>query len=152
MFKGHCKLIYDPVHPDAKRKGFQSSWLKADVSNSIRNYYSWWVAREARMIMNKPLWSSHITVIRGETPKRAEFWKKYEGKIIEFSYSIPICMSDKYCWLKVVAPELEAIRMELGLSRQPRVPFHLTIGNFKNVEPVKEKKVQWTQFPWEITK
>ena len=56
-----------------------------------------------------------------------------------------------YWWLKVTCPELSEIRQELGLSPYPKVDFHLTVGNVKNVsqESVKGWKLPAKTFPWE---
>ncbi len=147
MFKAKGKLIYDP-RTDASK--FKSWWAKVDVPSSIIRYYQYWVRRELGLKLNTPIWKSHITVLRGEAPKKEWLWKKYQGKEIEFSYSPDLRMSETYVWLPVYSPELEGIRAELGLRPQPRVNFHITVGNTKNLEKVTEEtKVPFRVFPWE---
>lgn len=76
----------------------------------------------------KPAWGAHITVIRGEKPADETVWGKYQGKFVSFLYSSNLCTDEKYWWLDVEAPFLLDIREECGLSRQPQIPLHLTLG------------------------
>ncbi len=146
MFKTFVTLHYDPKHDASK---FNSWWLKADFPRSIADYYRYWIKRELGMHLNTPLWKSHVTVIRGEEPRKPWNWKKHEGRKIEVSYSPEIKMSETYAWLAVESKELEAIRVELGLTPQPRVRFHATLGNTKGINQ-KPKKLQVSKiFPWE---
>ncbi len=41
------------------------------------------------------------------------------------------------------------MRLELGLKPQPKVPFHLTIGNIKNVDAKKVAPLPFKTYPWE---
>ena len=96
------------------------------------------------------MWRSHVSIIRGEQPKKEYLWKKHEGRKVEIFYSPDIRMSETYAWIPVRSPELEEIRVELGLKPQPRVAFHLTIGNKKNITgDVKKKTLLPLLFPWE---
>lgn len=153
MFRATGKLIYDPKTDGASE--FRSWWAKLDVPQSIIRYYQYWVKRELGIRLNTPMWKSHVSVIRGEVPTtfKSALWKKYQGKEIEFTYSPNLRMSETYVWLPVESPELEAIRVELGLRPKPKVPFHLTIGNTKNLEKITEEiKLPFVTFPWENKK
>lgn len=150
MFKAKGKLIYDPKS-DASE--FKFWWAKLDVPSSIIQYYQYWVKRELGIKLNTPIWKAHVTVARGEQPKKAFNWKKYQGQQIEFTYSPDLRMSETYVWIPVQSPQLEAIRAELGLRPTPRVPFHITVGNTKNLEKIIEDvKVPFPTFPWENIK
>jgi len=150
MFKAKGTLIYDP-RSDASK--FTSWWAKLDVPRSVVQYYQYWVKRELGIHLNTPIWKAHITVMRGEEPRKQWLWKKYQNKEIEFSYTPDIRMSETYAWIPAQSEQLEQIRTELGLRPQPRVPFHITIGNTKNLEKIiKEVKVPFTVFPWEDVK
>lgn len=155
MFKATATICYDPARGNDKafRKGFQSWWLAAMTPPSISYYYAHWVKKELGWKLNTPLWKSHITIIRGEAPHPSKeyFWKRHQGRKVEFTYSPEVCWSDKYVWLHVESPELEAIRVELGLPPQPRCRLHLTIGNRKNLaEPEKSNPPPACRlFPWE---
>lgn len=149
MFKAKGKIIYDPKSDASK---FNFWWCKVDVHPSIIHYYQYWVKRELGIHLNTPIWKAHITVVRGEEPKKKFLWKKYEGREIVFEYSPALRMSETYTWIQVESPDLEELRVELGLKPQPRVPFHITIGNTKNVTPMKKKAVPFQLFPWENEK
>lgn len=149
MFKATGQLIYDPKSQIATRKGFQSWWMILDAHQSIPYYYRYWIKRELGHQLNAPVWRSHITVCRGEQPKKQWNWKKYEGRKIEFEYSPEIRFSEIYAWVPVFSKDLEEIRVELGLSPQPRVPFHWTIGNRKNQPESKQRACTAVTFPWE---
>lgn len=151
MFKATGKIHYDPRHPDATRKGFQSWWLIVSTPESIPRYYRHWVEKELGLSLNRPLWLSHVTVSRGEVPTKPWNWRKHHDKVIEFVYSPEIKFSETYAWLTVESPQLEEIRVELGLRPLPRVKFHLTLGNRKNRTEKKERpQGMFTKvFPWE---
>ena len=149
MFKATGKLIYDPRSEAASRKGFQSWWMILDTPESIPYYYRYWLKREIGLSLNAPVWRSHVTVCRGETPKKQWNWKKYEGRRITFEYSPEIKLSETYAWLSIYSRELEEIRVELGLAPQPFVRFHLTIGNTKNKPEPKQRVCTAVTFPWE---
>lgn len=151
MLKATCTLVYDPHNDAASRKGLQSWWLKADVHQSISQYYRYWLQRELGIKLNTPLWKSHITIIRGETPRNQSLWRKHNGRRFEFSYDPQVRVSETYAWLSVESKELENVRVELGLRPQPRVNFHLTLGNTKNLPQTTVEPIQlpFRVFPWE---
>ena len=154
MFKAQALIQYDPAQGNDKafRKGFQSWWLAAMTPPSISYYYAHWIKKELGWKLNAPLWKSHISIIRGEAPNPSKeyFWKRHQGRKVEFTYSPEVYWSDKYVWLRVESAELEEIRVELGLPRQPRVKFHLTVGNLKGVlHQEKERQAKFRIFPWE---
>ena len=75
------------------------------------------------------VWGPHISVIRGETEYDPTLWKKYEGTTFNVEIVGELRRNNAgYYWLDVRAPELEAVRTELGLPPRPSPPFHLTIG------------------------
>jgi len=126
------------------------SWAcKLTAPDSIIQYYQAWVRRELRVNLNTPIWQAHVTVCKYERPKNESVWRKYQGEVIPFEYDPEIRSSDIYFWLVVKCPRLEEIRVELGLPPRPRCPFHITIGNLKNVSPIKTKPVPFKVFPWE---
>lgn len=102
--------------------------------------------------VSPPSWGPHVSLIRGEKPIDESLWGKYEGKIFEFAYDPQyINTNGKHWWFRVISPELEAVRLELGLTPQPtyihrmtqeeRVnPFHFTIGSNVEAPPSKRHK------------
>lgn len=125
-FTAEGKLIYDPT----AGKAANSWWVIVECPKDIMDYYHHWVKKENGIVLNKPLFGSHISVVRGEEPpeNNKECWRKYHEEIIEFSYSHDIHSSDDFYWLEVASPRLAQIREELGLPALPTFGFHLTIG------------------------
>ena len=79
----------------------------------------------------------HITIVRQkiEASPKKENWGKYEGMEIILYYDNRICYNyDLYYWLNAKSPQIEAIRIELGLPvyRVPFNSYHITIGNKKS--------------------
>lgn len=108
--------------------------IEQELVDYYRSLIPWWHKAKAQK------YPAHISVVRHETPVFAEFWGKYEGEEIEFSYDPDIKNSANYFWLNVFCVKLEEIRLELGLpvsSPYTRPPdgfckcFHTTIGNCK---------------------
>lgn len=87
---------------------------------------------------NVPMYPPHITVVRTgkEVPKNIQVWGKYEGKEIPFEYENTVGYDGTYYYLRVFSPEIERIRMELGLPRmRPQFnDFHITIANSKKLQ------------------
>lgn len=75
----------------------------------------------------------HITVVRFFERIDKKFWKKYDGKEIDFSYSTSIMFDGKYWTLPCWSDEIGNIREELGLPfyRGNYNHYHITLGNNK---------------------
>ena len=95
MFTSTGKLIYNPVRT---MKSNTDWWCMVELPNDqIANYYrwhldrNWWIGdnRSVKRVYSKPPHRSHISVIRGEKPrKNIEHWNKFlAGKLIKFEYS-----------------------------------------------------------------
>jgi hypothetical protein len=82
--------------------------------------------------LNRPVWGTHVSIIRGEYIPNNKLWKLDENKIIEFEYEGGVESNDEYYWLKVSCPYLNDLREKYGLSREPRYGLHLTIGRIAN--------------------
>ena len=83
-----------------------------------------------------------MTVVREEKEEvvNREFWGRYEGEEVPFSYDPTVQMGKIYFWLNVFCVRLEEIRLELGLPcvSQYTLPpegflkcWHMTIANQK---------------------
>lgn len=111
--------------------------LIVEVDPDIGYYYRYLMPRYYGI--KKPLFPSHISVVRNEEIRFTKYWAKYEGSAIEFDYDNYIYCGDIYVWLEVQDEFLKEIRLELGLTatssitRSPDLKhdFHITIGNFK---------------------
>lgn len=101
-----------------------------EISKYYRHLYSKeypYLNGERTGKLTRPVWGTHISVIRGEKidPK---LWRMDEGKIIEFEYQGGVVDNKEYYWLKVACPYLGDLREKMNLPREPRFGFHLTIG------------------------
>jgi hypothetical protein len=113
--------------------------LIVDVDNEIGNYYRLLIPKYFQV--RKPMYSSHISVVRNEVPPQVAHWGKYQGVEINFEYEPFIYGGELYYWLNAYSPMLEDIRLELGLpnlSKYTKSPdgshrFHITIGNTKHL-------------------
>jgi hypothetical protein len=111
-------------------------WLIADCDAGIGSYYRdlFFLHTHKCEKLQPPAWKEHITIIRNEEPPEANkvLWEKYANKPVEFAYSAVPDTDGLFVWLHVECSLFESLREELGLSPKPTIPFHLTIGNFKN--------------------
>jgi hypothetical protein len=103
-------------------------WLLLRCDKEIVKYYCWLSKRYGRIIEMGSRYGSHISVVKGDTPKDTERWKSLEGESCNFMYSNQIRYEQGYAWLDVQSSELEDIREKLGLTRCPNFSFHLSLG------------------------
>jgi hypothetical protein len=113
--------------------------LIVEVDNEIGNYYRSFIPKFYQV--RKPMYDSHISVVRNEAPVNLDAWNKYQDLKIEFKYDPFIYNDELYFWLNAYSDYLEDVRAELGLpvsSKFSRPPdgqrvFHITIGNIKHL-------------------
>lgn len=75
-----------------------------------------------------PSWGPHITIVRGERVDRTK-WGLQEQEEINFSFDTEVKEGrNRYFYLDVYSPELEQVRLNLGIRRKPTPDFHITIG------------------------
>lgn len=110
-----------------------------EVDDEIAKYYRTLVPKYCQI--QKPLYTSHISVLRNEVPNNFLVWNKYHDSEIIFEYDNYIHHYGLYYWINVSSSILEKIRVELGLestSEFTRSPdngsnFHMTIANIKHL-------------------
>ena len=109
-------------------------WLVVDCEPSLGSYYRdlYSLHHYRCKSLSKPAWKDHITVIRNEEPLHRDLWEKYDGENLEFSYLQEPHTNGCYWWLQISCPRLLDIREELGLPRNPSIPFHLSFGHTKS--------------------
>jgi len=78
--------------------------------------------------LTRPVWGTHVSVIRGEFVPNFKLWRLDENKIVEFEYEGGVIDNGEYFWLKASCPYLLDLREKYGLPREPRFGLHLTIG------------------------
>lgn len=113
--------------------------LIVDVDNEIGNYYRSLIPKYLQV--RKPMYSSHISIVRNEVPSNLNMWGKYQGTQVSFEYEPFIYSGELYYWLNAYSSILEDVRIELGLSnlseytKSPdgKHKFHITIGNLKHL-------------------
>lgn len=112
--------------------------LIVDVDSEISSFYRSLVPKYYNI--KKPLYKSHISVVRKIAPPNMSRWGEYEGECVTFYYDGMIQFNQTYFWINIFSLQLEKIRLELGLSIEehyitPPIPFlktfHMTIGNLK---------------------
>jgi hypothetical protein len=125
------KLVYSP------RTHLSSSdrWLVLMADDEISRYYRHLYAKEHPYLnggvstkLTRPVWGTHISIVRGEYIPNIKLWGLDANKIVEFEYQGGVLDNGEYYWMKVSCPYLEDLREKYGLSRQPRFGFHLTVG------------------------
>lgn len=124
------KLVYSPrTHLSSSER-----WLVMMCDDEISQYYRSLFYREYpwRGKLSRPVWGTHISIIRGEYVPKNELWGLDANKIVEFEYEGGVLDNKEYYWLKVKCPYLSALRVQYGLSPEPRFGFHLTIGRSAN--------------------
>lgn len=131
--KGSGIIKYDPYRGEMKRR--TDWWCIVQVDKNITAYYRWWLLKERHLILHQPSWDAHISVVRGEKPRRdkVNLWKKYEGKRVDFLYEHGNIRSEidknnggMYYWVDVECPFLNQIRAEFEYPIGWRM--HITIG------------------------
>lgn len=120
------KLVYSPrTHLSSSER-----WLVVMCDDEISTYYRSLFYREFpyKGKLTRPVWGTHISVIRGEYIPNIQLWGLDANKIVEFEYDGGVLDNGEYYWLKASCPYLSEIRKKYGLAPSPRFGFHLTIG------------------------
>lgn len=119
----------------------QGAWKRhalIETNCDIELYYAWFLKKRFNLKLNKTLRGTHISFIadRCESKNWEEVAKKYHGKSITFYHELEPRTQGEHWWLRVYSPHAGDIREELGLSREPFHPLHLTLGyaTIKNIE------------------
>lgn len=81
--------------------------------------------------IQKPLWGSHISIIRGEIMLDEHIKEQINGMSIQFFYIPNMASNGCHFYLPVICPILDSIRIEFGLNKS-LCDYHLSIGNIKN--------------------
>jgi hypothetical protein len=125
------KLVYSP------RTHLSSSdrWLVVMCDDEISSYYRHLFTKDYPYLngerigkLTRPVWGTHISVIRGEKNINQKLWGLDANKVIEFEYEGGVLDNGEYYWLKVKCDYLCELREKYGLYREPRFGLHLTIG------------------------
>lgn len=147
MIQASGKLRYSPQLLGSRADSF-SWWLVVDCDPEIGKYYRhlYYLANYKCQNLLRPSWAEHISVIRNEEPSedKKSLWKKYDGQEVVFQYHPEVRGDGLYFWLDVDCDFLLDIRAEIGLSRDPEYPLHLTVGNARS--PVSQSGFSVLQY------
>jgi hypothetical protein len=124
--KSYGKLVYSPkTHLASSER-----WLILSCDDEISRYYRHLFYRDYPWLgkLTRPVWGTHISIIRGEKIPNYQLWRLDENKLVDFEYEDGVKDNGEYYWLKVHCPYLAALRTKYGLTPEPRFGFHLTVG------------------------
>jgi hypothetical protein len=131
-FKSPGKIIFDPLPITGNaEKMFKPWWAIVTVDGDIDKYYRWFLQNHYGLVLQRPAWGPHISLIRGEEVNRElweEFKAKYNNQPIEFHYEAGPRTNGGHWWLRVICDQLKDLRVDLGLPRDGKWGLHLTLG------------------------
>lgn len=129
MYKAKGKIIFNPV-PISGGTPNKKWWAIVKCPDDIIYYYKYWVTKNQKFTISSSAFGSHISLIRDEEPPNEfkHLWKKREGMEVEFTYTPNFQTNGEYWWLDIQCPVLNEVRQELGLSKEPKFGYHLSIG------------------------
>jgi hypothetical protein len=109
---------------------YHRAWIIAKCDDSLVDYYRWWFWKEKHVKLMKPKFGAHISIVRGEEEGiiKGNWEPNKDGGWINFSYNQDVKEVANYVWLLVYGDDLGRIREEVGLSKEPIKPFHMTVG------------------------
>lgn len=125
MYSSRAKIWYNPSSPNTV---YRKWWAVLLIPKNIVFYYQSMILKETGVKLATSSWGPHISFIRGEPPPYEEFWKVYNGEIVDFFYYPPCIPGNTHWTIPVQCKRLEDIRTELGLEPRPSIDFHITVG------------------------
>lgn len=128
VWKSTGIVRYDPR---VDRGTFKDWWVIVQCDREIVRYYQHIFYTLYWKKLQTAMWGSHISIVRGEKPLNMDAWKRFNGRLIEFSYVYEggFYTNGQHFWMKAWSPQFAEIRASLGLKPDPKVPFHLSIGS-----------------------
>lgn len=127
------KFIFSPARPGLKKshRSFDSAVI-LKVDNGITEYYSWWLNKKYGLVLAKPAWGTHITVVSDKDRVKdldafAALKQSFNGKILAVPHHVEIKKQWQF-WVLDVKPTAEMIQIRQSLGLKENFPFHITIG------------------------
>lgn len=123
-------IRYDPPRYGMKKN--TNYWCILELPDDLVKYYQYFVKTDLHIPIADPSWDAHVSIVRGETPRNIDVWKKYDRKKVKIKYYPDIQLKKDpkkeglYCFIDFEVPFFRKIRRELGL--ECKYPFHFTIG------------------------
>lgn len=133
MITGEGIIKFDPRALTNADTLFKPWWcvILLYESDDTGDYYSWFIEKRYGIKIQRPAFGNHISLVRGEetTEDKWEMFKnKYDGKPVKFYHDSELRTNGKHWWIRIISEESKDMREEMGYSRDPQFPFHLTIG------------------------
>jgi hypothetical protein len=131
IWKSTGIIKYDP---HVERGTFKPHWVILKCDKELVRYYQHIFYTLYFKKLQTAMWANHISLVRGEKPTIPDNWKLYNGKVIEFTYEYPgfFYSNGKHFWLKVWSEQFGDIRESLGLPREPKIQYHMSIGSLNS--------------------
>jgi len=135
-------ICFDPIAREGEKTTSKPWWMIVKIEEDVGEYYRYQLKKRYRIHLVKPLWGTHISVIRGEGILPS-VWKetkeRYDEKIIIFKIELLPKSNGEHWWMKVHSRMLENIRENTMLTRRPYFNYHMTLGTpkLKNLEHSK---------------
>lgn len=107
---------------------YHTNWVIAICDNGLLEYYRRWVWLKSGLWIHKPMNGAHISLVRGDI-ETGKWERNLDGETIKFNYMGNLECHENYIWLPVFGDDLGRIRENIGLSKMPKKPFHMTVGN-----------------------
>lgn len=101
-----------------------------ELGKYLRHLYYLYNYKTEKLI--RSAWAEHISVVRNEEPPTdhyKSFWEKYARAEIWVRIYMRPETNGEYWWLPAYSEAALNIRQELGLSREPEIPLHMTFGH-----------------------
>lgn len=124
MEKYHCHKSWGYVMQP------EDWWLMLAIDAGLVSFYHWLSLRHGLEVAKGSKSGPHISLVKGHRPPKAENWRKWLNKKINFEYSNVIRYdNDLHVWLDVEPAPFNELREDLGLK--PFKSFHITLGRLK---------------------
>lgn len=131
MIKSTGQLVYTPKTHLASSDRWLVLMCDDEISKYYRHLYTLqypYLNAERCGKLTRPVWGTHISIIRGEKIPNNHLWGLEKNTIVEFEYDPGVKDNGEYYWLSAKCNFILDLRERYGLSRHPRFGLHLTIG------------------------
>jgi hypothetical protein len=127
-FKTKGIMIYSPDRGEMKKK--VDGWAVLElVDDDLIDYYSYCFSKKFGIVLDKPSWKPHLSVIRGKYDETKE-WGWNNGVKAELQYSHNMFWNHQHVWLSAESMLVNEIRQHYLIESYDR--GHITIGRFKH--------------------
>lgn len=135
-FETNVPLIFNPELLGGSRSNGKGWWIvgeaEASLGKYLRKLYAMYTYHTS--LLMRPAWADHITIVRDEFPVISQervgwFWDKWRDRKIHCTVVLEPEFHNGYWTLPVYSEAACVLRKDLGLSREPLIPLHLSFGH-----------------------